>query len=277
MNGSGADLEPPAFDRASGRWRGWANAEQYERFVREHRVYDWLNASLTARADLPHARRVLDLGCGTGATTRAVLGKLSPDAEVVGVDGSPEMVEVARANTLDPRARFVVSPAHRIGAALDGRFDRALCNAAFWQFDRLDEVLAGLAAHLEPGAPFLYNVPCERRPGEGVSHAFQIALAKAIEARIGEPYRSTASRFDPDRAAALAARHGLVEERREERVYRGRQGELMELMSIPAMLAPLAPELTPESAYGALREARASSDPQEPIEVHWLFVRYRRS
>jgi ubiquinone/menaquinone biosynthesis C-methylase UbiE len=258
------------------RWRGWANAEQYDRFVREHGVYDWLNRNLTRRAALADARRVLDLGCGTGATTRTALARVPPDGEVVGVDGSPEMLEVARANTIDPRASFVVSPADRLGAVLRGRFDRALCNAAFWQFEHLDEVLRGLAAVLEPGALFVYNVPSERRPGVAASHAFQIALAKAIESRSGEPYRSEAIRFDPDEAGALAAAHGLVEERREELVYRSRQGELMELMSIPAMLVPLAPELSPEDAFGALREARSVSDPDERVEVPWLFVRYRR-
>lgn len=258
------------------RWRGWANAEQYDRFVRERRVYAWLNARLCERAELANARRVLDLGCGTGATARAALTRLPADAEVVGVDASFEMVEVARANTLDPRARFVVAEAAAVADAVGGRFDRALSNAAFWQFPVLDTAFASLAAVLEPGSPFVFNVPAERRPGAGPSHAFQIALAQALEARSGEPYRSTAGRFDPDRARALAAPHGLVEEARDELVYVGRQGELMELMTIPAMIAPLAPELDEHEAAEAVEEAKRVSDPDERVEVPWLFVRYRK-
>ena len=45
---------------------------------------------------LPEAPSVLDLGCGTGASTRALL-EAAPDARVTGVDASPGMIEQARA------------------------------------------------------------------------------------------------------------------------------------------------------------------------------------
>ncbi|MFJ3904373.1 class I SAM-dependent methyltransferase [Streptomyces sp. NPDC090025] len=51
-----------------------------------------------------------DVGCGTGAVTRAVLAAAQPVA-VVGVDRSPEYVAHARARVDDPRARFVVGDA----------------------------------------------------------------------------------------------------------------------------------------------------------------------
>ncbi|MBS0417037.1 MAG: class I SAM-dependent methyltransferase [Proteobacteria bacterium] len=43
------------------------------------------------------AHRVLDVGCGTGATTRAVARKLGANGEVVGIDISEPMIGVARA------------------------------------------------------------------------------------------------------------------------------------------------------------------------------------
>lgn len=42
-----------------------------------------------------HSSRVLDLGCGTGTWTRLV-ASLRPEAEIVGVDLSEEMIEFAR-------------------------------------------------------------------------------------------------------------------------------------------------------------------------------------
>jgi SAM-dependent methyltransferase len=83
-------------------------------------------------------RRALDLGTGTGHGARAMLARW-PDAEVVGVDLSPAMVEVARENV--PGARFQVADA----AALpfeDGTFDLVgLANAIpFW--DELARVVA---------------------------------------------------------------------------------------------------------------------------------------
>src|SRR5690606_1701174 len=103
-----------------GRWRGWDNAEIYERFVRERRIYAWLNERLVERAAPERARRVLDLGCGTGATTRAFLRRLPAGGEIVGIDASREMVEVARAATLDPRARFVVGDAAAADRLVEG-------------------------------------------------------------------------------------------------------------------------------------------------------------
>lgn len=261
---------------AEGRWRGWQNAERYDHFVRYHAIYGWLNEALAERAELGGATRVLDLGCGTGATTASVLSRIRPDAEVLGVDASPEMIEVARANTLDPRARFVVAPAASLAEVARGPFDRVLSNAAFWQFPEGESVLAQLAERVPRGGSFTFNVPSERRPEARGSHPFQVALARAVEARTEEPFVPTARRFEPDAMAAVAASLGFEETLREELVYRGRQGELMELMSIPAMITPIAADLSPAEADRALAEARERTDPDEGVEVAWLFVRYRR-
>ncbi len=69
-----------------------------------------MNAEVHARLQLGPGARVLDLGCGVGATARAV-ARLSPDAEVTGVTLVPWQIATARALThaagLDARVRFV--------------------------------------------------------------------------------------------------------------------------------------------------------------------------
>jgi SAM-dependent methyltransferase len=42
------------------------------------------------------ARRVLDVGCGTGSTTRAIARELSADGRSVGIDISQQMIDAAR-------------------------------------------------------------------------------------------------------------------------------------------------------------------------------------
>jgi trans-aconitate 2-methyltransferase len=59
---------------------------------------------LLAQVPLAQARKVYDLGCGPGNST-ALLIERFPEAEIVGVDSSPNMLTEAR--KAYPRARFV--------------------------------------------------------------------------------------------------------------------------------------------------------------------------
>lgn len=86
----------------------WSSGEAYERYVGRwsRRVapafLDWLGAG--------PGRRWLDVGCGTGALSEAILARCDP-AEVVGADPSEAHVGWAAAHVGDGRARFVVAGA----------------------------------------------------------------------------------------------------------------------------------------------------------------------
>lgn len=253
-------------------WRDRLNAEVYDRFVREHRVYGRLNRHLAQLAELRGARRVLDLACGTGATALACLRWMDADAELHGLDASPEMIEVARANVLDPRADFRVGPAASVDRFFDGSFDRAVCNAAFWQFPAQRPVLDALHRLMSPGALFVFNIPAERvdehRPP---IHPFQLALARALEERMETPFPASPSKVHGARLVEALRETGFTPEPPSTFEYEGRQAELMDLMAIPAMLAPLAPELSDEDRLAAWRDARSRTDPDEPVRVEWLY------
>src|SRR5689334_21510376 len=67
--------------------------------------------------------RLLDAGCGTGASTDALLA-CAPDAEIVGVDVSDGMLAQARVKRWPPSVRFVHSPIDSITETdVDGGFD----------------------------------------------------------------------------------------------------------------------------------------------------------
>jgi len=254
-------------------WRGWNNAEVYDRFVNDHRIYRSLNQKMVELADLAEARHVLDLACGTGATTMACLRVLDMDADLIGVDASKEMVEVARANTLDPRARFKIGAAASVHELMECEVDRVVCNAAFWQFPAAGPVLASLAKIMSPGARFVFNVPAERVKGERASiHPYQLALARSLESRSGKCFdASSVTLMSRDRVAGRAEENGFLLNRSERYVYTGPQRELMELMTIPAMIGPLASGLSEKQRDEALREARNRSDPEEQVEIPWIY------
>jgi len=254
-------------------WRGWDNAEIYDRFVQEHRIYRRLNRKMAETADLEGAAHVLDLACGTGATALACLRVLDMEADLIGVDASEEMVEVARANTLDPRARFLVGSAASVHTLASGPFDRVVCNAAFWQFPAVGPVLASLAQVMAPGARFVFNVPAERVEGESSPiHPYQIALARALEQRSGRRFdASSLTSISRERIEARAKEHRFRLDRYDRFVYEGSQQELMNLMAIPAMIGPLASGLSEAERDAALQEARDRSDPREQVQVPWVY------
>jgi trans-aconitate 2-methyltransferase len=81
------------------------NPNQYLQFADERTrpAYD-----LAARIPVTNPKRIVDLGCGPGNST-AVLKRRWPDADVIGVDSSPEMI--AAAKTADPAGTWVLGDA----------------------------------------------------------------------------------------------------------------------------------------------------------------------
>jgi SAM-dependent methyltransferase len=56
---------------------------------------DKIKNRLVHQASIGKDKRILDLGCGT-ATLTILIKKFHPDAEVIGLDGDPEILEIAR-------------------------------------------------------------------------------------------------------------------------------------------------------------------------------------
>jgi len=96
-----------------------------------------------ALADLQPPRRVLDLGTGTGVVALA-LGERYPQAEVVGIDLSPAMIEEARRRLpaeLAGRVSFEVGDASALDWP-DGAFDLVVLSNMIPFADELARVTA---------------------------------------------------------------------------------------------------------------------------------------
>jgi trans-aconitate 2-methyltransferase len=111
---------------------------------------------LVARVDADAPARVADLGCGPGNLTRLLVDRW-PDADVVGVDSSPEMIAKAEATVAG--VRFEVADL-REWVARDGEpVDVLLSNATLqWLPDHLD-LLPALVGRVRPGGWFAFQVP----------------------------------------------------------------------------------------------------------------------
>jgi len=99
--------------------------EVYEQWLVSSLFKPWADIVLD-RAHLSAGARVLDIACGTGIVARRALERLSGQAQVVGVDVSPQMLAVAR--TVEPRIDWRESNASALLLGDGEQFDVVLCH-----------------------------------------------------------------------------------------------------------------------------------------------------
>ena len=250
-------------------WDDRRAAAEYAVFTREFPLYQRLNRELVRMARLATAERVLDLACGSGATARAALRRLPEGAELVGVDASPTMVPLARAEVEDPRASFRVAAAAQIGQVLDGSFDRVLCNAAFWQFPSLEEVIRSVAGILRPGGRFVFNLPVSRLEGDTQGGELQTRLARAVEKETNRPFRPSTVELDAVRLEEMLTSHGFSPPERTRLAIPTTEGEILELLRLPTMIGRIAPDLDVEARRRVLNRVAENVRPDRRTEVEW--------
>lgn len=165
---------------------GWIEAQQ----LLDH-AFKPIEDVLTTAVKETGATRVLDVGCGTGATTIAAARALPADGIAMGIDISQPMIDIARGRATDQsRARFICADAqtHAFG---DAEFDLVMSRfgvmffadavAAFANLHRAsvkDATLRGLAwrgvdenpfmtTAERAAAPLLSDLPSRRSDGPG--------------------------------------------------------------------------------------------------------------
>jgi trans-aconitate 2-methyltransferase len=109
---------------------------------------------LLVRIDHDAPSRVVDLGCGPGNVT-AVLKRRWPAAELLGIDGSPAMVERARKDVPDCRFELGDFGAFAPAEPVDVLYSNA---ALHWLGDH-DKLFPRLFATLAPGGTMAVQIP----------------------------------------------------------------------------------------------------------------------
>jgi trans-aconitate 2-methyltransferase len=143
------------------------NARQYVKFEDERTRPP---RDLLAQVPLERPRRVVDLGCGPGNSTE-LLVKRFPDAEVIGLDSSPNMLELARERL--PRCQFI--EADIVEWTPDAATDVVFANAVFQWVPDHPAVLRRLAEALPAGGALAVQMPDNTREP---SHVCQRELAE---------------------------------------------------------------------------------------------------
>ncbi|NKY32899.1 methyltransferase domain-containing protein [Nocardia speluncae] len=146
-NGLPRDQVPTTFDHG---------AAEYDRLVGFNPGYHKHLRLSAQRMQLPAGGaglRLLDAGCGTGASTAALLS-VAPDAEIVAVDASEQMLARARAKSWPSTVRFHHTRIEDLDTTgSGGRFDGIFAAYLLRNLADPDAQLRAFAALLRPGAP----------------------------------------------------------------------------------------------------------------------------
>ena len=113
---------------------------------------------------LRHGARVLDVGCGTGASALPAAARVGPSGRVTGVDLAERLLEIARqkaANRDLGNAEFHFGDMERMGYP-DRHFDAVIC--VFAIFDGQLAITTWGPRVLEPGAGAFWSAVKELRP-----------------------------------------------------------------------------------------------------------------
>jgi trans-aconitate 2-methyltransferase len=125
------------------------------------------------RLELQGAETALDAGCGSGRVTRHLLERL-PRGRLIGVDGAPSMIELARENLAAYGDRVELFVSDLLELDLDQAVDVVFSNATFhWILDH-QRLFERLFAALRPGG--VMEAQCG---GEGNVAEWKRAIAAA--------------------------------------------------------------------------------------------------
>ena len=180
------------------------DAGQYLRFGGE-RARPFFD--LVAQIGATDPAYVADLGCGPGNLT-AALAQRWPDAAVVGVDNSPEMIAAARATEAEaaPNLSFA------LGDVWDWQPERQLdvlvCNAVLQWVPGHDQLLLRWADLLAPDGWLAFQLPGNF---DQPSHAIvkELAMSPSWRALVGDAQLNRQA-GDPADYVSLLARPGFV-------------------------------------------------------------------
>ncbi|HST36558.1 MAG TPA: methyltransferase domain-containing protein [Allosphingosinicella sp.] len=156
-------------------WQGRVGEAWAEEWRRTDRTLGPLNDALVARA-LPFApRRILDIGCGAGATSLALAGAL-PEATVTGLDLSDALIAAARERAGDRSGlRFETGDAASWRPA-SGAFDLLVSRHGVMFFDDAEGAFVHLHSLVAADGRLLFS--CFRARGE---NGWIVALRPVLE------------------------------------------------------------------------------------------------
>ena len=247
--------------------RQWVN-DQGVHYVSEAERYDAMmepfTSALFEAAGLRPGQRVLDVGCGSGATTIAAALQVGPGGAVTGVDVSPPLLDLARRRAARAGAsiEYIEGDAQTYPFPPDA-FDALISRNGLMFFDDPVAAFRNLAGTLEPTGRIAFLAPQGPQRNEWIMAAAAAAAQHVgMPPGIGPDQPGPFALSDPDRIRSILEQGGFADITLDEVVHPIRVGEDMEdvirfILSMPFAQGLLA-SAPPEKAEAAIEAMRAA-------------------
>ena len=196
---------------------------------------------LSRAAGVERPRLVVDLGCGTGLSTRAWAARAH---EVVGVEPQAPMREQAEAATDAPNVRYVAAYSDATGLP-DGGADLVTCSQSFHWMDP-EAALAEAARILRPGGAFAaydYDVPPFVEPEIDAAFERYFLLRREVRERRG--IQLGAGRWPKKQHLQRIRESGHFRRAREIVLHGESEGGAERVVGLALSIGPVSEELEP--------------------------------
>jgi len=240
----------------------------YVTFEEKYGFFKELNARLASFMEVKPGSRILDIGCGAGASSKQMLDHI-PGSSVVGIDNSPSMLQAARLRYGEsPCLTFLEGDAASLANLVCGSFDAVVYSASIFLIPDYQESLRQARELLNQdgvlGVTFMdgvYNAEgqnvlalADQSLGEGISLKKAVVLDELLAFFQGlfRNVRSKVENFELSKDA------------------------LKEFYSVPAMSAGLFPKF-PYPERLAKVERIFSHAPREGLYFRWVLIAGRKT
>ena len=127
------------------------NPDLYLKFNKE-RIQPSID--LATRIDISNPESIIDIGCGPGNSTQ-ILAERWPDAQIIGVDNSPSMIEKARKDY--PQQKWQLMDAGT--DAIKGTYDIVFSNATIQWIPNHEALMVKMHNLLNPAGVLAVQIP----------------------------------------------------------------------------------------------------------------------
>ena len=266
-----------------GPWEDDDQASYYEAFCERNPLYRRLADALLDKSAIAPSHRVVDLGCGHGVSTRALLERLGPEAEVIAFDPSPRMLQSAVSRIDDRRVSFEAGSARRM-LQVAGPCDRVISNSAIWL--DADVLIPWKASEmiLKPGGRLSFSIPAEylghdaHWRSESAQHLAE--TLQRVRAELMSPGREPLDRPSmphPGYLGSVARVRELLKDLGFSKVdaelftHPWTLGDYLDWLGQPTSLEHLCGADT-DTQRAFINEVSRRVSPSEELETHWYLV-----